>query len=206
MSLKVIGAGCGRTGTESLKTALEILYGAPCYHMFEVMKNDTHVPIWHEAARGNPVDWDKLFEGYVTGVDWPVAAYWKELSAKYPDALILLSVRDPEKWWTSASETIFPSIMKPDEEGRPRRLMIREMLKNHFTDQLTNKEACIAAFNAHNDEVRRTIPAHRLLEWSPGDGWEPICRALNLPIPEEPFPHANAKAAFQQRMNVAPAS
>jgi len=200
MSLRVIGCGCGRTGTESLKQGLEILLNAPCYHMFEVMKNDSHVPTWHSAARGEKIDWPKLFEGYSAAVDWPVAAYFKEMVEEYPDALFILSVRDPEKWWNSASETIFPSIRREDEDGRPRRLMIREMLKNRFTDDLTNKDACLAAYQAHNDEVRRTVPKDRLIEWSPTDGWQPICNALNIPILDEPFPHSNSKEAFIQRV------
>lgn len=200
MSLRVIGCGVGRTGTESLKQGLEILLDAPCYHMFEVMKNDSHVPIWHYAARGESVDWQKLFEGYAAAVDWPVAAYYREMVDEYPDALFILSKRDPDKWWNSASETIFPSIMRPDEDGRSRRLMIREMLKNRFTDDLTNKDVCLAAYHAHNDEVRRTIPAARLIEWSASEGWKPICEALELPIPDEPFPHANSKEAFIERV------
>src|SRR5689334_8523874 len=108
MPLRVIGAGLGRTGTMSLKAALEKLLGGKCYHMYEVFEHlETDVPMWHAAALGKPVDWDKMFDGYVAAVDWPAGAYWKEISAKYPDALILLSTRDSEKWWDSANSTIF---------------------------------------------------------------------------------------------------
>src|SRR5258707_13989282 len=108
MPLKVVGAGLGRTGTMSLKKALEILLGGTCYHMYEVFEHlETDVPVWHDAALGKPVDWAKLFDGYVAAVDWPAGAYWKEISAAFPDALILLSTRDSEKCWNSANETIF---------------------------------------------------------------------------------------------------
>jgi hypothetical protein len=198
----VVGAGQGRTGTESLKQGLEILLGGPCYHMFEVMKNPEHVPAWHRAALGEPIDWERMFDGYVAGVDWPVAAYWRELMDVYPDAIILLSSRDPEKWWKSASETIFPSIMRNDEDGLTRRLMIRQMMASRFTADLTDKDACIAAFNANNEAVRRTVPPERLVDWTPGDGWEPICKGLKLPVPEQPFPHVNSKDAFIEKMGL----
>ena len=106
MSLRVIGAGFGRTGTASLKVALEKLLGAPCYHMIEVFQHPEHVALWHEAALGNMPDWNRLFEGYASAVDFPASAFWPEIMNAYPDALVLLSVRDPEQWWQSASETI----------------------------------------------------------------------------------------------------
>jgi hypothetical protein len=197
--MRVIGAGLGRTGTNSLKVALEKLLGAPCYHMFEVTQNERHVPIWHAAARGEKVDWISLFQGYAAGVDWPVSAYWRELSELYPESIILLSTRDPEKWWKSASETIFPSIMREQEDGRARREMIREMLKT-FAPDLTDKESCIKAFVAHNLDVRRNAPRERLVEWTASDGWGPLCRALGVPVPDEPFPHTNSKAEFQEHV------
>ena len=205
--MRVIGAGLGRTGTNSLKLALEQLLGAPCYHMFEVRQNEHHVPIWHAAALGEKVSWSSLFEGYAAGVDWPVSAYWRELSEFYPDSIILLSTRDPEKWWQSASETIFPSILSEQEDGRARRQMIREMLKQ-FTPDLTDKEACIRAFVAHNEDVRRNAPKDRLVEWTAADGWGPLCDALGVAVPTEPFPHTNSKAEFQERVlqNAADAS
>src|SRR5690348_10458482 len=106
MSLRVIGAGCGRTGTMSLKLALERLLGAPCYHMVEVFAHPEHVPDWHAAALGNMPDWNALFAGYAAAVDWPASAFWPELSAAFPDALVVLSVRDAQSWWQSAHETI----------------------------------------------------------------------------------------------------
>src|SRR5207244_616186 len=118
MALKVVGAGLGRTGTMSLKQGLETLLGEPCYHMYEVFQHLDHVPLWHDAALGKPVDWDKIFDGYTAAVDWPVGSFWQEVSEYYPDSLIVLSSRDPEKWWTSANETIFKSIGEISEERK----------------------------------------------------------------------------------------
>ena len=200
MALKVVGAGLGRTGTMSLKQGLETLLGGPCYHMYEVFQHLDHVPMWHDAALDKPVDWDKLFAVYVAAVDWPVGAFWKEISQHYPDSIVVLSTRDPEKWWTSANETIFKSISQISEEHKDWHEMIDAMMANRFTPDLTDKDACIAAFNRHNEEVRRLAPKNRFLEWQAGDGWEPLCRALNLPIPDEPFPHVNTKDEFLERI------
>src|SRR5271168_3854400 len=107
MQLKVVGAGLGRTGTASLKDALEQLTGGRCYHMFEVFENPDSVAAWHAVVRGESDDWDALMDGYTASVDWPAAAYWRELSARNPDALVLLSSRaTPEQWWASVEQTI----------------------------------------------------------------------------------------------------
>lgn len=168
--------------------------------MYEVFQHMDHVPLWHDAALDKPVDWDKIFDGYVSGVDWPVGAYWKEISEAYPDSIILLSTRDPEKWWNSANETIFQSIGHRDEEFAEWHAMIDAMMTNRFHHDLTDKDACIKAFNRHNEEVRKNAPKDRLVEWQPGDGWEPICNALGIPVPSEPFPHANSKEEFLERV------
>ncbi|HEV2474540.1 MAG TPA: sulfotransferase, partial [Chthonomonadales bacterium] len=119
MALRVVGAGVGRTGTHSLKLALERLLSAPCYHMAEVFQHADHVPMWHSAATGEMPEWDNLLAGYSAAVDWPASAFWSELSKAYPDAVVLLSTRDPEKWWESAHETIFQSLEGgPSQEWR----------------------------------------------------------------------------------------
>jgi hypothetical protein len=197
MTIEVIGAGVGRTGTLSLKLALERLLGAPCYHMLEVMQNLDHVPIWHAAARGEDVDWAELLSGYKATVDWPGCAFWREMSRAHPDALVLLSHRGPESWFKSASATIFPILSSADGDWRA---MMDAILGRHFTTELENANACMAAFERHNSEVRNAGLGARLLECSPGDGWEPLCRALDLPVPDEPFPHANSTEEFTARM------
>lgn len=202
MSLKVIGAGLGRTGTFSLKLGLETLLDAPCYHMFEVFKNPTHVQIWHDAALGKPVDWNSLLDGFDAAVDWPASAYWKPLSEAFPEAIIVLSKRDAEKWYTSASNTIFPSIheARDSEEGRAWQEMIFAMMENTFTRDLMNKDTVIAEFEKHNAHVIASAPANRLVVWEATDGWEPLCSALNLPIPSQPFPKANTTEEFQAQV------
>lgn len=193
--LNVVGAGLGRTGTKSLKFALERLLEQPCYHMVEVFAHPEHVPLWHAAARGEAVDWSLIFDGYAATVDWPSGAFWRELSAFYPDSLVILSYRDAEAWWKSASSTIFPSMKETEGEWRA---MIDDLFKNRFTSDIDNREACIEAFHQHNEQVRNAGLGPRLLEWRTGDGWEPLCRTLNLEIPDEPFPHTNSTEAFNQ--------
>ncbi len=197
MSLRVIGAGLGRTGTASLKIALARLLGAPCYHMLEVIQRPEHVPHWHAAARGDMPDWDALFDGYAAAVDWPASAFWRELSERYPDALILLSTRSAESWWASASETIFALR---HEDGDARGEMIRDLLHRRFSERLDDRGAAMTAFDAHNANVRATAPRERLLEWTAKDGWGPLCSALGVPVPDEPFPQVNTRDEFKARV------
>jgi Sulfotransferase domain len=192
--LQVVGAGLGRTGTTSLKTALEQLLGGPCYHMFEVFTHLDHVPTWRAAMEGEAVDWDALFEGYEAAVDWPACSYWPELTAAYPDALVLLSVRDPVQWYESAHATIF----QVTGDGMTGEMAVwhewlTDLFAARFTTELEDKDTCIAAFEAHNEAVRAAIPPERLLEWTAADGWEPICDRLGLPVPDDPFPRLNTR-------------
>ncbi len=205
MELKIVGAGLGRTGTTSLKAALEQLTGGRCYHMFEVFANPESVPTWHAAARGEQVDWDVLLAGYDTAVDWPVAGFWPELSAANPNAFVLLSSRaTPEAWWESMEKTIIPTLtmsLPPEaEEMLVHRAMVNELFERRFTPEWSEPQAAMAAYERHNDRVRQEVPAERLIDWQPGDGWEPICSALGLPLPAAPFPHVNDSAEFQAHM------
>jgi hypothetical protein len=203
MKLRVVGAGVGRTGTESLKQALERLLGGPCYHMLEVIQRPEMFAYWSAAARGEPVDWDEAFADYVACVDWPAAAYWPEISAAYPDALVLLSVRSsPDVWFRSASDTIFKHLAQaggPVPPGFEENSEAILGMLERFTKDVLNPDAAKAAYEAHNQKVRDTIPADRLLEWQPGDGWEPICDRLGIDVPDEPFPHANTTEMFNER-------
>jgi hypothetical protein len=204
MSLQVIGAGLGRTGTMSLKIALEKLLGGPCYHMTELFNHlDEHTPLWHAAARGEPVEWNRVFNGYVAAVDEPVSTQWQSISAYYPDALIILSVRDAESWWKSASTTILPVKQNPPADLSPaRRAWLNMMLdsyKSIYPDGFSRQEESIAAFNAHIANVRQQVPAQRLLVWEVADGWEPICQALGIAVPDEPFPKSNSTEEFKAR-------
>ena len=193
MTLQVVGAGLGRTGTASLKLAFEQLLGGKCHHMFEVGENRDQIPVWTAAANGTMPNWDQFLKDYVALVDWPGASFWPELTEAYPDALVLLSVREPESWYKSASETIFTDAA---DDGSSFDEMWRTICRNRFCDDLANKDKVIAAMEAHNAAVEAAIPQERLLRWQAGDGWEPICAALGVPVPKEPFPHTNTTKQF----------
>lgn len=203
MTLRVVGAGLGRTGTLSLKLALEKLLGGPCYHMMEVFGRPDDIPVWHAAARGESVDWDALLADYRASVDWPGASFWAEMHEAFPEALVLLSVRDAESWWDSASETIFPHIHSLPPDAPPMfqdwHRMVNDLIGSRFGGDITDRASAIAAFEAHNERVRQSVPADRLLEWRASDGWEPLCDALDLPVPDEPFPRANSREEFLDR-------
>src|SRR5437868_1353903 len=197
MALKVVGAGLGRTGTHSLKVALEQLLGEPCYHMIEVFASPEHVPQWHQAVLGNMPDWGELFAGYGAAVDWPAATFWQQQSEAFPDSLILLSTRDSAGWWRSCDNTIFQVFRSADQNMPPEwTAMVKDLFRQFAGDSLDEASA-IASYERHNDHVRATAPPDRLLEWHPGDGWEPICRALGVDVPEDPFPHVNTTEEFR---------
>jgi hypothetical protein len=196
MTLRVIGAGLGRTGTMSLKLALERLLGAPCYHMVEVFARGDH-QAWTDAARGQ-VDWHALLNGYAAAVDWPAAAFWVEISAAFPDAIVLLSTRrSAEAWWTSASATIFDRSRPTSPEMRT---MLDAVIGGRFTANTQDRAAMIAAYEQHNARVRAMAPRDRLVDWQPDDGWAPLAAALRLPVPAEPFPHVNTTDEFRARV------
>jgi Sulfotransferase domain len=199
MTVQVVGAGIGRTGTVSLKVALERLLGAPCYHMVEVFGHPGHVEAWARATRGEPVDWEGVLGGYRAVVDWPAASFWPELSEAYPGAIVVLSVRDDaEAWWRSAERTIFAAMEQPlPPEMAAWEEMMVELLRTRFTGEWLDRGAAMAAYDRHNAEVRAAVPPDRLVEWRPGNGWEPLCEALGLPVPDEPFPHENTTADFR---------
>lgn len=203
MPLKVVGAGLGRTGTASLQLALERLTGGPCYHMFELMKHTEAVPIWHRAVRGDAVDWSALMSGYTAAVDWPAAAFWAELAEANPDAIVLLSLRSsPQEWWSSMERTIVPLTAEPlPEDASPEVRALRDMVIDLFATRLTpdwrDREAAMDAYERHAVAVREGVSRERLVEWRPGDGWEPLCAGLGLEVPPEPFPEENSSGDFR---------
>lgn len=202
MGLQIIGAGLGRTGTHSLKLALETLLGGRCYHMVEVFQNPDHVALWHAAYRGERVDFEALMQGYVASVDWPAAPHWQALAGLWPDAPVLLSTRSSaEAWYTSAASTIFPGTERhPDPDWTA---MARAMF-GAFTPDVNDADATRAAYERHNAAVRSACPAGRLVDWQPGDGWEPLCAALGVAVPDEPFPHVNTTEQFQAMFSAEP--
>ena len=202
--LKVVGAGVGRTGTHSLKIALEQLLGGTCHHMVEVFAHPDEVPVWTDAIDGKTVDWAALMQGYTAQVDWPGGSFWPELSAANPDALVLLSTRDPELWFTSCTNTIFGGLRMMADGGDQWMAAMLRLFKDRFSDQLDDRDAMVAAYEKHNDAVRAAIPKERLLEWTPSDGWEPICERLDVPVPSEPFPVTNTTKEFREMMGLPP--
>jgi hypothetical protein len=212
--VKVIGAGFARTGTASLTQALEDLGFDPCYHMFEVITRPDRVRQWLAVANGKP-DWDAIFAGYESAADWPVAAYWRELAEHYPDAKIILTVRDPQRWYDSAASTIFR--FRLGAERYPSKLISKVMTATNpdFADftrmtdaivwngvldgRFADRSYALAVFEGHLAEVQKHIPADRLLVYDVADGWEPLCAFLGVPVPEDtPFPHVNDTEAFRR--------
>ena len=206
MALKIVGAGFGRTGTLSLKSALERLGFGPCYHMFEVVERPAHIEMWHRLAHGGSMDWDLLFKDFQSAVDWPAARYWRELADYYPDAKVLLSVRDPEGWYKSVTDTIYRGLTMriPDKAPEPRKLqaaMARKIvLEDTFNGRFEDKAYAIEIFNRHNQVVRNSIDPARLLVFDVKEGWAPLCRFLGVAQPDEPFPRLNDTATIQEMM------
>jgi hypothetical protein len=200
MTVKLVGAGVGRTGTHALKTALELLLGGTCHHMMEVVAHPEEIPVWERALLGEEPEWHEFLAGYEAIVDFPGAALWRELADAFPEAPLLLSTRSSaEEWWQSASSTIFASMRKgPRDDGAAvHHAMARTMLERRFTPRWPERSAAIAAYEAHNRAVREAIPPERLFEYRPGDGWGPLCAALSLEEPAEPFPHTNTRSQFR---------
>jgi hypothetical protein len=203
MALKVIGAGFGRTGTLSLKTALEKLGFGPCYHMMEVFSRPQHVAMWHRLAFEHSMDWDLLFDGFRATVDWPAARWWREIVAHYPEAKVLLSVRDPEAWYKSMTATIYQPMKSPAPADAPELVrlqteMVRKsILGETFDHRFEDKAHAIEVFTRHTQEVRGAIESARLLVFDVREGWAPLCRFLEVPVPDEPFPRLNDTATTQ---------
>jgi hypothetical protein len=193
----VIGVGLPRTGTKSLQAALERLLGGRCYHMHEVFDNLDHVDVWQAALAGHPPDWRHFLGDYSAAVDWPVAAFWQELNESYPDAIMLLSLRaDARTWWGSANSTVLQAARdeQPAEYARWQ-ILFRNLLAQRFTPDWDRPEAAMAAYERHNQAVQDGLRG-RLVEWHVEEGWQPICRALGVPVPDEPFPHLNSRAEW----------
>jgi hypothetical protein len=203
MTLNVVGAGVGRTGTYSLKMALDRLGLGPTHHMEEVIKEpQRQVPLWAAAAQGNP-DWPSLFEGYKSAVDFPVASFWEELSTREPSAKVVLTWRTPESWYDSFSQTIFVLMQGADQapsQMQPLLKMASAVLDKAGFGGKTTRDELIQAFIDHAERVKKGVPAGRLLVYQVKDGWEPLCSFLGLPVPDEPFPKSNNREDFWDRI------
>ena len=195
MSLQVIGAGLPRTGTWSQKVALEQLGFGPCYHMSEALEQPNHWALWETAAAGGAVDWHALFEGWGSTTDAPGCNHYRELAAVYPDAKVVLSVRDPEKWFASTQNTILTPGVAAMHTARGTIGMVEA--HGWGTDpRLRDKAYMLDRFQRHRDEVIATIPAERLLVFDTAEGWAPLCKFLGRPVPDTPFPRINTTEDF----------
>jgi hypothetical protein len=198
MALKVIGAGLGRTATFSMKFALEHLGFGPCYHMSEVFAGARrNIPLWLDVVDGKP-DWDAVFDGYQATTDYPVCTYWKALADYYPDAKVILTVRDPDSWFDSVSETIFSNNMNDSLAGSPIEKFMQETVFKPFGDKVQDRAFMTQWFQDWNQSVIDALPPERLLVYTPKEGWGPLCDFLGVPVPNGPFPRVNSRDELSQ--------
>ncbi|MGB3179374.1 MAG: sulfotransferase family protein [Albidovulum sp.] len=199
MTIKVIGTGFGRTGTDSMREALTILGFGPCHHMVEVLPYRERKQLWRDRAAGLNPSWEQLFDGFSSCVDWPSAAYWPELIEHYPDARVILTWRSAESWWASFEKTILPHLLADTETEAtaPGSQMIAERV---FGGRPADRDHAIKIYEANVAAVKATVPASRLLIHSLGDGWIPLCAHLGVPVPDIPYPQRNSAKGFDERI------
>lgn len=200
--LGIIGSGFGRTGTQSLKRALERLGLGPCHHMEEMFANPAMLPAWEHVAKGGAPDWPAMFPGYRAQVDWPGAAMWREAAAAFPDARVIHTERPEEDWWQSFSATIGAVVPQRARHPNPHVRRVMDMahdliLGRSLAGTGFGREPVLAAYRRNNEEVRAAIAPERLLVFFPAQGWEPLCRFLGVAVPDEPFPRGNSTAEFR---------
>jgi hypothetical protein len=213
--MKIIGAGMPRTGTLTQKMALEMLGFGPCYHMVDVLADLDQAQLWEDALDGRP-QWAEIFANFNSTVDWPGGYFYKELADFYPEAKVVLSVRDPEAWERSVRQTVWSvrngeSLIRllSSAQGHvnPRWQGFLDMIdrllwqgRGTFAAGHEEPEQLIEAMTRHNEKVQRNIPAERLLVWNVVEGWEPLCDFLEQPIPDVPLPHINDRKEFLNRI------
>jgi hypothetical protein len=204
MAIKIIGAGVGRTGTYTLKLAINQLGFGPCHHMEAVLKSmDEQVPLWSVALKGD-ANWSAIYDGFNSAVDWPTAAFYRDLIKAYPKAKFILTERSPETWADSFGSTIYKLVGGRDKA--PEKMhnwldMVNEVLtKTGFPEGL-DREGLMKGFIAHNKAVREVIPEEQLLIFQVKDGWEPLCKFLDVPVPNEEFPRTNNREEFWELVN-----
>ena len=207
MPLEVIGAGFGRTGTLSLKLALERLGFVKCYHMMEVFQHPEHIPMWADAHQGKFVDWERLYDGYRATVDWPSCNLWEEHAALYPNAKVILSTRDPQSWYESVMNTIYRSSTGMRASDDPMMKAAGEWVfkiiwDGVFDGRIEDRAYAISVYNAHVAKVKASLPSSRLLVFEAKQGWEPLCKFLGVDMPDEPYPRVNTTEDFVQPSSV----
>jgi hypothetical protein len=203
MTLKVIGAGLGRTGTLSLKFALEYLGFGPCHHMAEIWANFTdEFPKWMRVIDGR-ADWEDVFDGYASAVDYPACTYWRELAAFYPDAKVLLSVRDPDDWFKSAGATVFSEAMLGKLREGPLKAFLDSTVTCDFGDKIADRDFMVDYFQRRTAAIKAELPPERLLVFEAKQGWEPLCAFLGVPVPDVPYPRTNSREEMLERIAAA---
>jgi len=206
-AMDVIGVGFGRTGTLSLKVALEQLGFGPCMHMMPLLDDPWRATLLSRAADGDGACLEAAFDGYRSTVDWPGAFFWRSLIARFPSARVVLTVRDPEKWYESAYNTIYQAASGDSPLPEPvRQMASKTVWDGTFAGRFADRPAALKIFAEHNAAVRAEVAPTRLLEFSVTQGWQPLCDFLGVPIPATPFPRLNDTAAFQSRILAATAS
>lgn len=194
--MRVIGAGWGRTGTTSAAAALELLGFGPCFQMQDVWPRPELAVLWNEHRAGGHVDWRTELQEFGSCVDWPGCWQWREFADIWPDARVLLTLREAESWYDSALGSIHRWSAPGEDVGPPEvARLLKALWDEHFGGwaSFLDRGRAIAAYEAHVADVRRNCSAHRLIEWQVSDGWHPLCDALDVPVPEVPVPHLNAR-------------
>ena len=209
--MKCLGVGFGRTGTLSLQSALNDLGAGPCFHMLDLIQGENKerdLPYWDRIAAGEKVDWHEVFDGWESTVDWPGCTWWEEMAETWPEAPILLSVRDPEAWYRSTVNSIHEAkemALRGELQGNTEEApdpavmqMINGLIWNGtFKGRFTDKEFALEVFRRHNEDVKSKVSADRLLVYEIKQGWGPLCDFLGVDVPDEPMPHLNDTESFR---------
>lgn len=198
MALAVIGAGFGRTGTESMKLALEQLGFGPCHHMKEIEPDTDQSRFWRDAVTNPSPDWEAGFAGYRAAVDWPSAFWWRELSEYYPKAKVLLTVRSTESWYKSFSNTIQKVVLKNGDAKSLGRTLIQQRI---FDGRIDDRDHAMRVYEQNTRDVEARIAPGRLLKYEIGSGWDPLCEFLGVAAPDIPYPRSNDTSEFNQRFD-----
>jgi hypothetical protein len=197
MTLKIIGTGFGRTGTDSMRNALNILDVGPTHHMFELGEGSPIRLLWLDLAKGAEPDWKKLFEGYTACVDWPSAFYWRTLIDVYPEAKVILTMRSAESWWSSFEATLLKYLQSGDDPQGLAHLLVADQV---FDGRPDDRDHAIAVYNKNVADVIATVAPERLLIHNLGDGWQPLCDWLDLPVPSIDYPSGNTTSDILTRL------
>ena len=203
--LKVIGAGFGRTGTHSLKLALETLGFGPCHHMFEIRHSSEQLALWRGISKTQDIDWNKVFAGYLSQVDWPGAKYWQQIVKAFPDSKVVLTYRDPKSWYQSFMNTIVRAnragvLQDPDPHTRVMAEIVDDIVfRQTFNDRPEDENHAISIYLKHISDVMAQIPRERLLLYNVSEGWQPLCNFLDVEVPNAAFPITNSKEEFLAR-------